>query len=113
MLEKIYVVLVSIVILPLCIYTCVGTSSRVEQIKSMAPKVIAERNWKIIRYEGWQYGSWEHHGGKVWYQVCESNDSNIQYRTFATLWNGELHFSYGAPIVLSRVNVNLKTNVQN
>ena len=94
-------------------YSVIGTKGNVETIKQMAPKVISERNWKILRYEGWQYGSWMNHGGKVWYQVCEANDSSVQYRTYVTLWDGELHFTYGAPIVLSRVNVNLKTNVQN
>jgi len=58
-----------------------------------------------MRYEGYQRGSWGNHGGKVWYHVRDAANENIQYRVYITEWRGELHFSYGEPEKLQRIDV--------
>jgi len=87
-------------------YSIVGTSGNVAEIKRQAPSEIAKRNWKILRYEGFQYGSWGNHGGKVWYHVANIDNPSIQYKVYVTLWNNELQYCYGEPEVLNRVEVN-------
>jgi hypothetical protein len=88
-------------------YSAVGTSGDVRRIKDMAPDVIESRNWDIMRYEGWQNGSWANHGGKVWYHVRNSDDHRIQYRVYVTYWDKELHFTYGEPENLNRINLDI------
>lgn len=86
-------------------YTAIGTKGNIEEIKRIAPAAIEDRNWEIMRTEGWQYGSWAQHGGRVWYHVKDADNDNIQYRVQVTLWDGELQFYYGAPEQLSRFQV--------
>ena len=87
-------------------YSIIGTGERVDQIKKLAPGQMAERNWKILRYEGYQFGSWCNHGGKVWYHVANIDNPNIQYRVYITIWGGELQYNYGEPEQLSRIDLN-------
>jgi len=89
-------------------YTLIGTNGNVDVIKQKAPQAIIERGWELMRYEGYQYGSWSKHGGKVWYHVRDKQNPNIQYRVHVTMWNNELQFYYREPEQLSRVQVNLK-----
>jgi len=100
-----------VVIICLFFYGIIGVGTRVDIIKKMAPEEISNRNWEIMRYEGYQLGSFKNHGGKVWYHVCNIDDRNIQYRVFATLWGGEIHFTYGAPETLRRLSVNYEGNL--
>lgn len=86
-------------------YSIVGTSGNVEEIKRRVPLEVGERGWEIMRYEGFQYGSWEQHGGKCWYHVRNVDNPNIQYRVHVSLWDGELQWYYGEPEPLSRVDV--------
>ena len=86
-------------------YSIVGTSGNVEKIKKIAPFEMQKRNWKILRYEGFQYGSWGQNGGKVWYHVADTLNPSIQYRVFITMWNNELQYHYGSPEVLQRIEV--------
>jgi hypothetical protein len=86
-------------------YSIIGTDSRVNEIKAKAPVEMQARNWKVLRYEGFQYGSYSTHGGKVWYHVANVDNPNIQYRVFVTLWNGELHYHYGQPETLKRIEI--------
>lgn len=86
-------------------YTIFGTQGDIEYIKAEAPKQMQERGWEIVRYEGWQRGSWAKHGGKVWYHVKNVNNDNIQYRVHVAEWGGELHYYYNKPEVLSRIDV--------
>jgi hypothetical protein len=86
-------------------YSIVGTSGNVAEIKKRAPEEFKTRNWKILRYEGFEYGSWSRHGGKVWYHVMNTQDSSIQYRVYVCLWDGELQYYYGAPEKLNRINI--------
>ncbi len=97
------IIIAAIVIL--LAYSIVGTSNHVEEIKQKAPQAISERGWEIIRYEGFQYGSWGNHGGKVWYHVQNSENHNVQYRIYITQWNGELQFVYNKPEPLSRIEL--------
>lgn len=94
-----------ILVIAFVIYVCVGTYERVDEIKALAPASIKERGWEILRYEGWQFGSLQNHGGKVWYHVRNIDDHDIQYRVFVTLWGGELHYTYGQPETLDRINI--------
>jgi hypothetical protein len=86
-------------------YSIIGTASRVEHIKDVAPSEIQKRGWRIVRYEGFQYGSWSYHGGKVWYHVADTANSSIQYRVFITMWNDELQYYYKQPETLQRVEI--------
>ena len=89
-------------------YSIIGVGTRVNTIKQMVtPQVMAERNWKILRYEGFQYGSWMRHGGVCWYHVVNIDNPNIQYRVQVSLWGDELQWWYGQPETLNRVSMNL------
>lgn len=92
-------------LLTLLTYTLVGTSGNIEKIKELAPKNMEQRNWKILRYEGFQHGSWSTHGGTCWYHVANIDNPNIQYRVEIALWNGELQYYYNAPEVLERIEI--------
>jgi len=95
------------VVLAIFIYTFIGTGERVDSIKEIAHEAIEERNWEVIRYEGYQYGSWNYHGGKVWYYVKDNKIKNTYYRAFITMWGDELHFHYSDPETLNRVNIDI------
>lgn len=86
-------------------YSIIGTSGNVEKIKAVAPQEMIKRNWKILRYEGFQYGSWSRHGGIVWYHVCNIDNPNIQYRVNISMWKGELQYYYNSPETLNRIEV--------
>ena len=87
-------------------YSLIGTSGRVDEIKKKAPSEIAKRNWKILRYEGFEFGSWGNPGGKVWYHVANIDNPQIQYRVYITIWDNELQYHYGNPETLQRIEVN-------
>jgi len=91
-------------------YTVIGTDGKVDEIRARAPKEISSRNWDIVRYEGFCYGSWGYHGGKVCYHVKNINNENIQYRIYVTMWNGELQWTYGEPERLQRLEVDFNNN---
>ena len=97
---------IAFMILSIIGYSLVGTSQHVQEIKRLAPIDIQKRNWKILRYEGYQFGSWANNGGKVWYHVQNIDNPNIQYRVYVTLWFGELQYCYGSPEPLNRIEVN-------
>jgi hypothetical protein len=99
-----------LLVVGLLAYSMVGTSGKVDEIKKKAPSEMAPRNWKILRYEGFEYGSWGNHGGKVWYHVANIDDPSIQYRVFITMWNGELQYHYGAPETLNRIDVKARVD---
>lgn len=103
-MNKVFNVLTVVFLIGLFSYAIIGTSGNVEEIKKLAPLKMKERNWEIVRYEGWQYGSFMNHGGKVWYHVKNMDNNDIQYRVFITLWADELHYTYGSPEVVSVVN---------
>lgn len=85
-------------------YGVVGTSGNVEYIKAAAPFEMKSRGWEILRYEGYQFGSFSTHGGKVWYHVKDLNHSNTYYRVCVSMWGDELQFYYGEPEKLGRFN---------
>ncbi len=97
---------VILILVVLFTYGVVGTSERVDKIKKLAPSDIeSNRGWTIMRYEGYQHGSFGNHGGKVWYHVKDNNTRNTYYRVYVTLWGGELHYAYGSPEKLDRINI--------
>lgn len=97
-----------IVILAFLGYSIFGTEGNVEEIKRQAPLRIEDHKWDVLGYEGYERGSWMHHGGKVWYHVAEKDNPNVRYRVYFTLWNGELHAYYGPPEVVSNVQVKVE-----
>lgn len=86
-------------------YTIFGTEGRVADIKRGAEQRIQAAGFNVLRYEGYQRGSWCNHGGKAWYQVQESTNPNIRYRVYVTLWNGELMLTYGPAENVSNLQV--------
>lgn len=104
-LGKLFVLSVIAFVLGLAGYTIVGTEGRVQAIKAQAPAAIANHNWNVIGYEGYQRGSWSNHGGKVWYHVEDNKNPNIRYRVYLTQWNNEIHFYYNDAEVVSNVQV--------
>jgi hypothetical protein len=105
--EKILVGFFIAVLVGLLGYSLIGTSGNVEEIKQRVPQEIGQRGWEIMRYEGYQFGSWAQHGGVCWYHVRNVDNHNIQYRVQVALWNGELQWYYGKPEQLSRVDVEM------
>lgn len=96
-------------VLAICLilsYTFIGTDSNVKEIRKRVPEEITSRNWEILRYEGFEYGSWNKHGGYVWYHVRNTNNHNIQYRVNVSLWDSELQWYYGEPEKLNRLELN-------
>jgi len=92
-------------VLGFVVYAIVGTSGNVEEIKAKAPAEMLDRNWEVLRYEGFKYGSFSRHGGKVFYHVKDTGHSNTYYRVNVSMWNGELQYYYGKPETLSRFNI--------
>jgi hypothetical protein len=87
-------------------YSIVGWPfNKVEEIKREAPVDMSERGWKILRYEGFQWGAFSTHNGKVWYHVAATNNPNVQYRVVVTKWGNELQYYYGAPETLTRIEL--------
>lgn len=99
------IVLAIILFVSTICYTLIGTSGNIDELKRRVPVEIGQRNWKILRYEGFEYGSWNRHGGKVWYHVCNIDNPSIQYRVNVSIWGGELQYYYGEPEVLNRLEV--------
>lgn len=105
-------VITSIVLLIIAFfyYAIVGTHGNIEAIRATAPSEIPDRGWEIMRDEGYQYGSFGKHGGRVWYHVRNIDDHSIQYRVQVTMWDGKLEYWYKDPEKLSRFNVEHKSN---
>ncbi len=92
------------------IYALVGTNGNIQEIKERAVIEIPLRGWEIMRYEGYQFGSFGKHGGYAWYHVKTVGNDSIQYRVKVSLWDGELEYWYGQPETLNRINVDHKSN---
>lgn len=107
---KYFLIAVGFLVVSLLTYSCVGTCGNVTAIREKAPSEMPSRNWKILRYEGFQYGSWSQHGGKCWYHVANIDNPSIQYRVQVSMWGGELQYYYNAPEPLSRVEIQAKVN---
>lgn len=101
-------IILSIALMSICQYGIIGTSGNVERIKTLIEPAMQERGWKIIRYDGYQWGSFKRHGGTCWYHVCNKNNNNIQYQVGVSLWGDELQFWYGEPETLNRVDLKIK-----
>jgi hypothetical protein len=95
----------------LFLYSIIGTSYNVPYIKEKAPSDIKSKGFTILRGESYEFGSWGHNGGKVWYHVCETAHPEIRYRIFITSWFGQLQYTYGSPEVLNRINVDLQNKL--
>lgn len=104
-MKNFLVTLLIIAVITLIGYSLIGTKGNISELKRRVPLEVEQRNWKILRYEGFQYGSWNHHGGSVWYHVCNIDNPNIQYRVSVTLWDDELQWYYGEPEILNRIEI--------
>lgn len=89
------------------LYGAIGTAEHVDDIERLAPIEIKARGWEIMRHEGFEYGSFNKHGGYVWYHIKDLNVPNTYYRVHVTMWRGELQFYYGSPEKLSRVDLSI------
>ncbi len=98
---------IATIVLSVFAYTVVGVGTRVDAIKEMAPAEMEARNWEVIRYEGFQYGSWDKHGGKVWYHLKDKSKDDIFYRVCVTMWDNELQYYYGDPEQYTKIDVNI------
>jgi hypothetical protein len=94
-------------VVALALYTGIGTSGNIPEIKEKVPQAMEDRGWEIMRYEGYEFGSWNKHGGFCWYHVRNVDNENIQYRVRVAMWDDELQFYYGAPEKLNRLDVKL------
>ncbi|MEE8299459.1 MAG: hypothetical protein V3R67_08795 [Thermodesulfobacteriota bacterium] len=101
---------IAIAITGLIVYSVVGTSGNVDEIKERAPAEIEDRGWEVLRYEGFQYGAFSKHGGYAWYHVKDMGQKNIYYRVRVAMWGGELQYYYGEPERLSRFDIEIPTN---
>lgn len=93
-------------------YMIVGTDGNIEEIERRAPSEINERGWRIINHEGYQYGKFGKHGGRVWYHVQDIDNPSIRYRVQVTLWNGRLEYYYGRPEVLIIIDIKHGPNLK-
>lgn len=107
-LNQILMFLVTLLLLTILAYTIIGTSTKVNKIKKLVPLDVKKRGWNIMRYEGYEYGSWSHDGGIVWYHVCDTINTNIQYRVKVCLFNDELQYYYGKPEFSERMQIEIK-----
>lgn len=86
-------------------YTVFGVETRIPEIERRAPSELSIDGFVVLRYEGYQRGSWMNHGGKAWYHVAESTNPNVRYRVCVTLWGGQLQLCYGHSEAISDVEV--------
>jgi len=87
------VTLLVTLLIGLIAYSTVGTSYNVNTIKKTAPAAISEKDWTIVRCDGYQFGSWSHNGGTVYYSVFD-NKTGIRQEVGVSSWYGELQFWY-------------------
>lgn len=64
------------------------SSHKVADIKAHATETFEKSGFKVVGYEGYQAGSFETYGGKVWY-IIERN--GVTYHAYLSEWNGEYH----------------------
>jgi uncharacterized protein YceK len=64
------------------------STSRVDDIKQHAEEVWNKNGFKVIGYEGYQWGSFDSWGGKVWYIV---EKDNTIFHGALTKWGDEYH----------------------
>jgi len=64
------------------------SASRVDDIKQHAEEVWNKNGFKVIGYEGYQWGTADAWGGKVWYIVQKDN---TLFHGALTKWGDEYH----------------------
>jgi hypothetical protein len=69
----------------------VGCSHRVDDIKLHAEDVINQAGFKIVGYEGYQYGLFQVFGGCVWYTMEKVPHNGITYHGCISKWGSEYH----------------------
>jgi len=94
-----------VAIIGFLLYVIIGTSGNVDEIRQIAPLEMESKGWEILRYEGFEYGSLNKHGGYAWYHVVNKDNKSIQYRVHISMWGGELQYYYGKPETLNRLDV--------
>ncbi|MFA7287242.1 MAG: membrane lipoprotein lipid attachment site-containing protein [Melioribacteraceae bacterium] len=85
-----FVLLVGVLMLSGC------SSSNLENVKGNAEGVWGQAGFKIIGYEGYQYGftfpvNWNYGGAHVWYVVNKVPDNGITYLGCLQRWGNEYH----------------------
>jgi len=64
------------------------TSHRVDDIKLHAEKTFNQAGFKVIGYEGYEYGFIQTYGGCVWYTL---DRNGITYDACISKWGDEYH----------------------
>jgi hypothetical protein len=77
-----------IAILTIALTLTACSASRVDDIKQHAEEIWNKNGFKVIGYEGYQYGSFDTFGGKVWYIVQKDN---TLFHGALTKWGDEYH----------------------
>lgn len=69
-----------------------GCSYRnVADIKAHAEQMWNKNGYEVIGYEGYQVGTFESPGGRVWYIVRRRGQDNVTYHGYVSKWFGEYH----------------------
>lgn len=92
-----------IVILSLSLSQC--GSGNLEYVKEHAPAKWEKQGFKVVDYEGYQWGSWvpftTYGGACVWHRLKKLKDNGISYTGCIKRWGDELHV-YG-PIAIDAI----------
>lgn len=76
----------------LFLYSTIGSTCYVAEIKAHAAQTLDEQGFTIVGYEGYTRGEWSTHGGKVRYQVVRKGDpAKHLYNLFMSKWGDEYH----------------------
>jgi len=68
-----------------------GCTVDVAELKEAGPKYFTDIGYKVLAYEGYQWGIW---GGKVWFLV-EDTTRGLRYSHYLIKRGGEIHWYYG------------------
>lgn len=71
-------------------YLC-GSTQNVNIIKANAEATWSDAGFKIVGYEGYQRGTFENWGGKVWYIIQKKEGDQTLYHGYLSKWGSEFH----------------------
>ena len=81
----------------LLLFSVVGCTRNIADIKGHAEKRLSEFGYEIVAYKGYLWSAID--GGHVWYQIRKDKDINdTRYSCYLTKWNNEYHL-YGPWLV--------------
>jgi hypothetical protein len=85
-----------IVLSVLFLFGC--SSGNLQDVKDKAPEVWKQNGFKVVGYEGYQWGKWgifsSYGGARVWHRLENIPDNGIIYSGYIQRWGKEYHI-YG------------------